>query len=81
MMLLRGDTLYVLEVEPAGYAYFAANEAEKAASVKLVHVQPYGAFGRLMMSGTESHIDSAMQAATRAIEGLSGREHDVPRSA
>ena len=30
-MLLAGQTLYVLEVEPAGYAALAANEAEKAA--------------------------------------------------
>jgi hypothetical protein len=30
-MIVRGDTLYVLEMEPAGYAYYAANEAEKTA--------------------------------------------------
>jgi len=28
-MIVRGETLYVLEVEPAGYAYFAANEARR----------------------------------------------------
>jgi hypothetical protein len=80
-MIIPGESLLIFETVPAAYVVFAANEAEKAATVKLVHVQPYGAFGRLMMSGTESHIDSAMQAATRAIEGLPGQEHDVPRSA
>ena len=80
-MIIPGESLLILETVPAAYIVFAANEAEKAATVKLVHVQPYGAFGRLMMSGVESHIDSAMQAATRAIEGLAGREHEVPRSA
>jgi len=80
-MIIPGESLLIFETVPAAYVVYAANEAEKAATVKLIHVQPYGAFGRLMMSGTESHIDSAMQAATRAIEGLAGREHDVPRSA
>jgi len=66
--------LLIFETAPAAYAVYAANEAEKAANVKLIHVQPYGAFGRLMMSGEESSIDSAMQAAAAAVEGLSGRE-------
>ena len=34
-MVLRGDTLYVLEVEPAGYAYYAANEAEKTSRINI----------------------------------------------
>jgi microcompartment protein CcmL/EutN len=80
-MIIPGESLLIFETAPAAYAVFAANEAEKAATVKLIHVQPYGAFGRLMMSGDESHVDSAMDAAARAIEGLSGREHEVPRTA
>lgn len=80
-MIIPGESLLILETAPAAYVVFAANEAEKAATVKLIHVQPYGAFGRLMMSGEESHIDSAMAAAAKAIEGLSGREHEVPRTA
>lgn len=79
-MIIPGESLLILETVPAAYVVYAANEAEKAATVKLVHVQPYGAFGRLMMSGVESHIDSAMQAAARAIEGVAGREHEVSRS-
>jgi len=80
-MIIPGESLLILETAPAAYVVYAANEAEKAASVNLIHVQPYGAFGRLMMSGEESNIDSAMQAASIAIDGLSGREHDVPRTA
>ena len=49
-MILPGQSLFILETEPAGYVVFAANEAEKAAHVYLVNVTPYGAFGRLYMS-------------------------------
>jgi len=80
-MIIPGESLFILETAPAAYAVFAANEAEKAATIKLVHVQPYGAFGRVMLAGEESNIDSAMEAAVRAIEQLPGREHEVPRSA
>lgn len=79
-MLIPGESLFILETAPAAYAVYAANEAEKAARIKLVHVQPYGAFGRVMLSGDESNIDSAMEAAVHAIESLSGREHEVQRN-
>jgi BMC domain-containing protein len=80
-MIIPGESLLIFETAPAAYVVYAANEAEKAATVKLVHVQPYGAFGRLMMSGEESNIDSAMEAAGRAIESLPGKAHEVPRTA
>lgn len=73
-MILPGESLFILETEPAGYAIYAANEAEKAADVKLVEVRPFGAFGRLYMSGSESEIDSASEAAVAAVESLSGQE-------
>jgi hypothetical protein len=76
MMLLPGESLFILETEPAGYVAFAANEAEKAAHVSLVQVQPYGAFGRLWLSGSEAEIDAAAKAAISAIEGLAGRAGD-----
>jgi hypothetical protein len=49
----------------------AANEAEKAANVKLVHIQPYGAFGRLYLSGSEAEIDAAAEAARAALSRAS----------
>jgi hypothetical protein len=70
MMLIPGQSLFILEVEPASWIVAAANEAEKAAQVNLISVLPYGAFGRLWMGGTESEIDSAQQAAIAAIEAL-----------
>lgn len=74
MMVLPGDSLFILECEPAGYVVLAANEAEKAANVSLVNVTPYGAFGRLYMSGPEAEIDAAAEAASKAIESVTGRE-------
>jgi len=73
LMILPGESLFILETEPAGYVAFAANEAEKAAHIHLVQVQPYGAFGRLWLSGPEAEIDAAAQAAIAAVESLPGR--------
>lgn len=72
MMILPGQSLFILETEPAGYVALAANEAEKAANIFLVQCQPYGAFGRLWLSGTESEIDSAAEAAVGVLNALSG---------
>lgn len=71
-LLLPGQSLFILETEPAGYITFAANEAEKAARISLVEVRPFGAFGRLWMAGTESEIDSAREAAIKALENIKG---------
>ena len=73
-MLVPGESLFILETDPAGYIIFAANEAEKAARVSLIDVNPVGAFGRLYLSGPEAEIDAAAEAAVAAVEGLSGRE-------
>ena len=73
MMILPGQSLFILETEPAGYVAYAANEAEKAARIYLVNVTPYGAFGRLYLSGPESEIDSAAAAALAALEGITGQ--------
>ena len=72
MMVLPGDSLFILETEPAGYAVLAANEAEKAADVSLVNLTPYGAFGRLYMSGSEAEIDAAAEAAKAALSAVTG---------
>jgi len=72
MMILPGQSLFILETDPAGYVTYAANEAEKAANVFLIHLRPFGAFGRLWMSGTESEIDSAAEAAISALERVDG---------
>ena len=73
-MILPGMSLFILETQPAGYVTLAANEAEKAADVRLIDIRPYGAFGRLYLAGSESEIDSAREAAIAAIEGVTGIE-------
>ncbi len=73
-MIEPGQSLFILECEPAAYAALAANEAEKAANVRLVDVTPYGAFGRLYMAGSEADIDAAAEAAVAAIAAVKGKE-------
>jgi hypothetical protein len=72
-MLIPGQSLFILETEPAGYIVYAANEAEKTARVTLVDVNPIGAFGRLYMGGPEAEIDAAADAAVRAIDLVEGK--------
>jgi ethanolamine utilization microcompartment shell protein EutS len=69
-MVLAGESVLILETTPAAYLTIACNEALKAAEVKLVSIRPFGATGRLVMSGPESEIDSAMEAAQGIIEQL-----------
>jgi hypothetical protein len=73
-MLLAGQTLYVLEVEPAGYAALAANEAEKRANINILEVMAFGAFGRVYLGGEERDIMAGYGAAVAALEGVSGRD-------
>ncbi len=73
-MILAGQTLYILEVQPAAYAALAANEAEKAALINILEVQAVGSFGRLYLGGEERDILAASQAVLMAIERISGRE-------
>jgi hypothetical protein len=72
-MIKPGQSLFILETEPAAYVAYAANEAEKAADVTLVDVTPFGAFGRLYLCGDEAEVDSAALAATNAINGIAGQ--------
>jgi ethanolamine utilization microcompartment shell protein EutS len=72
-MIIPGQTLYVLEVAPAGYAAIAANEAEKAADVKILEVRAFGSFGRVYLGGEERDIDVGYRAAEQAINSIAGR--------
>lgn len=73
-MLLSGQTLYVLEVEPAAYASLAANEAEKAALINILQISSVGSFGRLYLGGEERDIMAGSRAALDAMESAAGRE-------
>ena len=72
-MLLAGQTLFVLEVQPAAYAALAANEAEKAASINILQVSAIGSFGRLYLGGQEQDIMAGSNAALNAIANVQGR--------
>lgn len=69
-MILPGKSMFILEVEPAGYAIYAANQAEKAAHVTLIDVKPFGNFGRLTMMGNEAETREAALAVEKAIEHI-----------
>ena len=71
-MLVSGETLFVLEVAPAAYIMLAANEAEKKANVKIIHIASVGRFGRMWMSGTEAEMVTARDAAIQAMENVEG---------
>ena len=72
-MLVPGETMLVLECAPAAYINYACNEAEKTASIKLMHVSSVGRFGRMWLSGTEAEILTARDAAIQALESLEGQ--------
>ncbi len=72
-MLVPGETMLVLECAPAAYINYACNEAEKKASIKIVHVASVGRFGRMWLSGSEAEIINAKSAAIQALENLEGK--------
>ena len=71
----EGQTLWVLEVHPAGYALIATNEAEKAANINVLEFLTYGAFGRVYLGGYEADIEEAAKAALGVLSTIDGREN------
>ncbi len=71
-MLVASETLFVLEVAPAAYIMLAANEAEKKANVKIIHIASVGRFGRMWLSGSEADMVTARDAAIQAMESVEG---------
>jgi hypothetical protein len=67
-MALPGETLFVLEMQPASYAILATNEAEKAAQIKVVDYRMIGATGRVYLTGEEADVRAAAEAATSAMK-------------
>lgn len=72
-LVLANQTFCVIEVVPAAYIVLAANEAEKSAGITLNHYTYAGAYGRLMISGSDSAVKQSRDAAISAIESLDGR--------
>jgi ethanolamine utilization microcompartment shell protein EutS len=69
-MLLAGESLYLLECQPASYAIVACNEAEKHANIKLIDLRMIGANGRLYLAGDEAEVRNARDAAEAALAAL-----------
>ncbi|MGD8811405.1 MAG: BMC domain-containing protein [Thioalkalispiraceae bacterium] len=67
-MMLPGESMFILETQPAGYIVYAANQAEKAANITLIDVRAVGAYGRLTLSGREADVEEAAAAAINAIQ-------------
>jgi hypothetical protein len=68
-MVLPGESLFVLEMQPASYAILATNEAEKTAAIKVIDYRMFGATGRVYLSGAESDVRMGAEAALAALEG------------
>lgn len=79
MMIVQGQTLYVMEVQPAAYASLAANEAEKAALINILHVTSIGSFGRLFLGGAEQDIKAAAAAVEDCLNNAPGRPQPIDR--
>jgi hypothetical protein len=72
-MIIAGDALYTLEVQPASYAILASNEAEKAANIKVIDYRMIGANGRVYLAGSEADIPNAREAAETALRLMGAR--------
>jgi hypothetical protein len=73
-MMIEDETLYILECVPAAYAGYAANEAEKAANIKLIHATVFGASGRVYLAGTTSEVQAAKEAAEGCLLAMEGKD-------
>ena len=74
--LLENETLYVLEVHPAGYALLAANGRKAAADINILEFRAIGAFGRIYLGGSEANIEEAAKAALNALAQIDGRPNE-----
>lgn len=73
--ILAQETLYILEVHPAGYAAIAANEAEKASPINVLEVKTFGAYGRVYLGGKEDDIKEAVKAIEHVLNSIQGRKN------
>jgi hypothetical protein len=73
-MILPGESLLAFEVQPALFAAFAANEAERAAPAStLVDVQMIGASGRVFMAGRPAELRRAESEIRQVLSSIGGR--------
>jgi hypothetical protein len=74
-MMLPGESLLLVEMVPALFAGYAANEAEKAApNLTLVDCQMIGASGRVFVSGSHADMERARDRIAETLAMIEGRE-------
>ena len=73
MLIVADDTFYTLEVNPAIWVLYAANEAEKTSPIRIVGLSNNGAVGRLQLAGGDAEIEEAAAAVRRTLESVAGR--------
>ena len=73
-MIVKGNTLYILEIEPAGYAYYAANEAEKASHINIIEVVGFGRYGRIYIAGEEAEVLVSKEIVEKRLLSITGKE-------
>jgi len=72
-LILPGESLFILETEPAGYVAFAANEAEKAGERAAGAAAAVRGLRAALDVGPENpEIDSAAEAALGVLNALTG---------
>lgn len=73
-MVLPGESVLVLELVPALFASYAANEAEKAVpGIRLVDVRMIGATGRVYLSGSAKEVNVAAEHIRSKLAEVPGR--------
>ena len=73
-MILPEESLLLVEMVPALFAAYAANEAEKVApKATLVDCQMIGASGRLFMSGDKAELETARDHIVKVLADIKGR--------
>lgn len=73
-IVIPGESVFIMEVEPAAYISIAVNEAEKNSEIKLITFDPVGRFGRMYVSGTEAEVKAAREAAFDILKSIVGRD-------
>lgn len=70
-MIMPGQALLIMEVAPALYGAYLANEAEKAAPENtLVDCRMVGASGRIYMAGQRESLEKAQEAVEAGIKEI-----------
>ena len=72
-MVVEGDTVYILDIQPAAYAYYAANEAEKVSNIKIINVDGVGKYGRVYIAGDEAEVLESKEAVETRLNAIDGR--------